>query len=56
MLIFLVFISDVFKFDPEYIENEEKYKSVAKGRILFLFSLLHLKLHNSPVSKVGRKY
>lgn len=31
LLTFRFLISDVFKFDPDYLENEEKYKSVVKG-------------------------
>lgn len=26
-----MFILDVFKFDPQYLENEEKYKAIKKG-------------------------
>jgi pre-mRNA-splicing factor CWC22 len=31
--IWLFFLTDIFKFDPKYLENEERYKSI-KAEIL----------------------
>jgi len=36
---FDVFFADVFKFDPDFIANEEKYKVLKKG-IYFMLILL----------------
>ena len=33
MKIWLFFLTDIFKFDPKYLENEKRYKSI-KAKIL----------------------
>lgn len=37
MLLFI--LSDVFKFDPDFESNEEKYKTLKKGKINILANL-----------------
>lgn len=29
-----VYLADVFKMDPDFLENEEKYKAIKKGELL----------------------
>jgi hypothetical protein len=29
-----VYLADVFKMDPDFLENEEKYKAIKKGELV----------------------